>query len=97
MRIIGSPVEQESGEILLGARDIPVPAIRANLNSALKDLNMILDGISDQMGRGRLAHIDVTLGVGIDGSVGLLGTGVKASTSGGITMHISFDHEKPKA
>jgi hypothetical protein len=91
MRIIGPTVENESQELLLGARDIPAAAIRANLTSVLKDLKTILTGVTEELGDGHLAHVDVALCIGIDGSVGLLGIGAKANASGGMTVRISFD------
>jgi hypothetical protein len=92
MRIIAPAIDgNRPDEILLGSRDIPAAAIRANLIETLKEIKVILTGVNQELGNCRVAHVDVTVGVGLDGSVGLLGVTAKASASGGLTMRIVFD------
>jgi hypothetical protein len=89
--IFGSPaLEQEAEQETLGGHRVSVGMLRANINSALSDITGMLSAARDAAQGARIAHIDVTLAIDVDGSVGLLGTGIHASTQGSMTVRLEF-------
>jgi len=90
--IFGSPAPgpEEAGQETLGAHRVSVGMLRANISSALSDITGMLSTAKDATRGATIAHIDVTLGIDVDGSVGLLGTGIHASLQGSMTVRIEF-------
>ena len=90
--IYGSPPSGREGaeQETLGAHRVSVSMLRANINSALSDVAGMLSSAKDVAKGATIAHIDVTLAIDVDGSVGLLGTGVHGSVQGSLTVRLEF-------
>lgn len=90
--IFGSPPpeREEADQETLGAHRVSVSMLRANINSALSDVTGMLGTAKDVTKGATIAHIDVTLAIDVDGSVGLLGTGIHASMQGSLTVRLEF-------
>ena len=72
----------------LGPGRVPIDAIKANLKIAMEQVSDLVRSSREAVGDLRLAHVDVALGIGIDGSVGLLGTGVSTKVTGTLTVRL---------
>lgn len=75
----------------LSVTDVPVEAIKANMERVLRDTTEILENIKDKLGKGKIDHVELNLGISIDGSVGLLGSGVSAGAEASIKVQIKFE------
>jgi hypothetical protein len=97
--IFGShtPAHEEAGQDTLGVHRVSVGMLRANINSALSDITSMLSTAKDVTKGATIAHVDVTLAIDVDGSVGLLGTGVHASMQGSLTVRLEFPQETGNA
>ena len=97
--IFGSPppAHEEAGQETLGVHRVSVGMLRANINSALSDITSMLSTAKDVIKGATIAYIDVTLAIDVDGSVGLLGTGVHASMQGSLTIRLEFPQETGNA
>jgi hypothetical protein len=82
-------VADPNGGQLLGARRIPVDSIRQNLASAMKHVGSLMQGMADVVGDLRVEHVDIQLGVSVDGSIGLMGTGVSSSVAGTFVVRLT--------
>src|SRR5712671_3159541 len=93
--IFGSPVlgQDEAEQETLGVHRVSVGMLRANINSALSDITSMLSTAKDVTEGATIAHIDVTLAIDVDGSVGMLGTGIHASMQGSLTVRLEFPQE----
>lgn len=90
--VFGSPTPQQDDaeQETLGPHRVSVAMLRANITSALSDITGMLSAAKDATKGAKIAHIDVTLAVDVDGSVGLLGTGIHASVQGSMTVRLEF-------
>jgi len=84
---------EEAEQETLGVHRVSVGMLRANINSALSDITSMLSTAKDVTKGATIAHIDITLAIDVDGSVGLLGTGVHASMQGSLTVRLEFPQE----
>jgi hypothetical protein len=81
---------------LLGPSHISIEAIKKNLRTMMGDLEELVHSAQEGAGKLHLAHVDVQLAIAVDGSVGLLGTGVKTSTTGTLTVRLEPANSKSK-
>jgi hypothetical protein len=93
--VFGSPTLQqdEAEQEMLGAHRVSVGMLRANITSALSDISGMLSAAKDATKGAKIVHIDVTLAIDVDGSVGLLGSGVHASMQGSMTVRLELQTE----
>lgn len=82
------PVDDIGAAGTLSSRRISVEAISANLRRALGELEQLASEALSALNDIKIEHIDVQIGIGIDGSVGILGAGVGASASGALTVRL---------
>ncbi len=75
----------------LSAIDVPLEAIRANMERVLRDTTEMLEYVKDKLGKCKIEHVELNLGISIDGSVGLFGSGVSAGAEAGIKVQIKFE------
>jgi hypothetical protein len=83
-------VSQERGEMMASVA-VPVEAIRSSLQALLGECQTIFAEASKTLGVAKLAHVDLSLSVAVDGSVGLLGAKVGSEAKGGIVVRLVFD------
>jgi hypothetical protein len=97
--IFGSPPmrEEETDQETLGGHRVSVSMLRANINSALSDVISMISTAKDVAKGATIAHIDVTLAIDVDGSVGLMGTGIHASMQGSMTVRLEFPEAENKS
>lgn len=83
----------DTGSMMASGR-APIAAIKANMNVLLADCRAMFEEASKSLEGGRLSHVDLSLAIALDGSVGLFGTRAGAEARGGMTVRIEFG-EKP--
>lgn len=74
----------------LGLGRVPIDAIRANLAVVLGHVQSLADTARHTLTGARVASMDVELALGVDGSVGFLGSGVSTSVTGTFTFHVEL-------
>lgn len=86
-------VERHPNE-MMGVASVPLELLRANISALLKQCNELFDDAGKLLGKAQLAHVDLSVGVAVDGSVGLFGTKVGTKGNGGMTIRLQFPDSK---
>ena len=81
----------EAGQATLSSHRIPVAALRANMSGVLRDVAQMLADAGTVLGKCKIEYVDISLGISVDGSVGLLGSGVAGGAKGAINLRLKFD------
>ncbi len=74
------------------ASQVPIEAITAGMTSVLKECGMMFEKVQEVVGKCQLAHVDLSLAIGVDGSVGLFGTKVSGEAKGGVVVRLTFEN-----
>ena len=72
----------------LGFSRVPVEATVANLKTVMEQVSNLVWAAKDAVGELGIAHVDVSLAIASDGSVGLLGTAASTSAKGTLTIRL---------
>jgi len=84
------PPKKKDAEKTLGVTKVPLDAIRTNMEAVLGEVSEVFDEIREKLGACKIEHVDLQLGIAVDGSVGIFGSGISAEANGGITVRIKF-------
>ena len=87
---MASPQENREKETL-GIAKVPLGALKTNMEVVLKEAEEIFSEIKERLGHCKVEHIDLSLGIAVDGSIGILGTGASGEAKGGITVRMKFE------
>ncbi len=77
---------------MMGGPSVPVEAIRSGVQKLLLECREIFGESAKVLGPAKLVYVDVTLGISVDGSVGIFGSQLGGGAKGGITVRLSFEH-----
>jgi hypothetical protein len=67
---------------------LPVEVAAASLKAVIEQVSNLLEFSKDVLGELRIAHVDVSLVIAADGSVGLLGTDGSAEAGATLTVRL---------
>jgi hypothetical protein len=70
----------------LRPKEIKVEVLRQNVNLFMTQIEQVIKETPDKVGGFRLSEFSVTAEVSAEGSLLLIGTGVKAEATGGLTF-----------
>ena len=74
-----------------GSSRVPVEATAASLKAVMEQVRNLIWAAKDAPGELRIAHVDVSLAIAADGSVGLLGTaGGSTGAKGTLTVRLQL-------
>jgi len=72
----------------LACSRVPVEAAAANLKAVMEQVSNRVRAAKDAAGGLGIVHVDVSLAIAADGSVGLLGTAASTSAKGTLTIRL---------
>ena len=78
-------------EETLGIARVPLRAIKANMEAVFADIVEMFKNVRHTLGACQVAHVDLSLGLAVDGSIGIFGSKVGAEAKGGITVRLVFE------
>lgn len=88
------PAKHTVASQTMGIARVPLESIKSNMESVLGDCAEIFKNVSATLGNCRMEYVDVSLGLAVDGSVGVLGSKLGAEAKGGIVVRLVFKDEK---
>ena|SRR2546430_11652460 len=68
------PAKHTVASQTMGIARVPLESIKSNMESVLGDCAEIFKNVSATLGNCRMEYVDVSLGLAVDGSVGVLGS-----------------------
>jgi hypothetical protein len=71
--------------------DVPLDTLKASIKELIDECREMFQDATQASGDARIAHVDLSLAISVDGSVGLFGTPGAAEAGGGITVRLEFD------
>jgi hypothetical protein len=86
--IFGAEEPPVTASKTLGVSRVPVEAIKANLTAVMSEVGEMVLAAQKAVGNIKVSHVDVQLAIAVDGSVGLLGTGVSTKVTGTLTVRL---------
>jgi hypothetical protein len=75
----------------LGVTDVPIEAIRANIEVLMDNINDVFSEVKKKQANCKIEHVEFTIGIAVDGSVGIFGSKIGVEATGGITVQIKFE------
>jgi hypothetical protein len=69
--------------------DVSLDSLKASMKELIEECREVFREAATASGDGRVAHVDLSLAISVDGSVGLFGT-PGANAGGGITVRLEF-------
>ncbi len=91
--LIIDPVPVSEATNTLSAQRVPVEALQAGMRAVLTDIGRMFNDAEAALGRCRLDEIELSLAISADGSIGLLGTQLKAGANGAIKLKLKVEKE----
>ena len=89
--VFGTKFGPETGpEGTLESNQVPVQTIQANLKTLMESVKILVHETQRAVGDLAVSHVDVGIAISIDGSVGLVGTGVNANTEATLKVRLRF-------
>lgn len=85
-----APEFKRSPTDMMSNAAIPLEALKANMKALLRDCQQMFEEASETMGGATLSHVDLSLAIAVDGSVGLFGCKLGGEATGGITVRLEF-------
>ena len=80
----------ESGEPTLAARRLPVEALRTGMTGVLSEVSEMFRDAQKALGSCKVEHVEISLAISADGSIGLLGSSLGTGAKGAIKMKLIF-------
>jgi hypothetical protein len=94
--LIFNPIDVKKTELKthnFGPTKIPLDVLKTNMEKVLAEIGSIFKDAQNKLGNCRVDSADVTLGITVDGKIGLFGTQIGAEANGGITIHLIFTNQ----
>ncbi|MEA3155978.1 MAG: hypothetical protein QOK44_3567 [Betaproteobacteria bacterium] len=70
--------------------DVSLDTLKANIKELISECQEMFQDAAQPSADARIAHVDLSLAISVDGSVGLFGTAGGAEPGGGITVRLEF-------
>ena len=83
------PATQDPDPVL-SARRVPVEALRAGMAAVLSEVGEMFKDAQGVLGSCKVDHVEISLAISADGSIGLLGTALATGAKGAIKMKLVF-------
>ncbi len=69
---------------------IPLDVLKRNMETVFDQIGSMFNAAQNKLGNCRMEFVEIALGITGEGSIGIFGTGVKATANAGITIHLVF-------